>query len=84
MLIKLQSEEKIKSDIELCLEGKSPKARKSWLTKEIKIMQEHLNDLKETVKCPMRSRYLHGEFITLTHVINAKRELRVLLEMRSK
>lgn len=82
MNLKIESEEKIKSDIEICLEGKSPRARKAWLTKEIGVVRNHLYDLEQAIKCPPRSRYLHGDFITPFHVANTKRELKVLLEMR--
>lgn len=68
--------------IDICLEGKSLKAKKAWLTREAKNMEERIRDLRVTMKSPIRSRYLHGDFITWKVVWDAEEDLRIIKDLR--
>jgi hypothetical protein len=58
--------------------------KKRNLTKWIKESEEYYNSVLKAVQSPLNERYYLGDFITYTIVLNAKRDVQVMKEMRAE
>ena len=66
---------------EILEEKKTDLSKVRFLVKQIKLIKEELEILRETIKKPLRERYYLGEFVTRGRLYDLQREEGVLRDM---